>query len=488
MARIPQADAGTLIGLRTDITSAQITRMVLLFTNGIPTANGVPSYRIVGNDTPDVSLLLPGTVRASGPLPQSLGAGLVKAVAMEPAGDSLKVTFHEAVPANITVAPGAGQTLIVTIAASTPAVSVNTTPVVRRAVNGPLLPANDATEVVRLKYADVSEVVGLLAAGQPIPSNDSFTPQVQQFGSSGLTASGLPGGTLGAIGVQSSQVPVGAPAFGQTAMALGQQITENIGIDRRLNAIVLNGPPALIARYKAKIALIDVPLSSVELEVQIVELDDSAARDIGIDFTNAGGPVASASLAIKSLNNGQATANLQAAVYAQIQKGLGRSIARPRITALDGTMAQIITGTQIPIVTSIAVSGVSAVSSQVQYINVGVSLQIQPRITPDGFVTSHIFSQVSSQTGTVQNYPELSQREATTTATVQDGESFVIGGLLQQNEINSLAKVPGVGDLPIIGGLFRVRHDSTQNTNLYIIVTPHILKNGANPPPPSTHQ
>jgi general secretion pathway protein D len=264
---------------------------------------------------------------------------------------------------------------------------------------------------------------------------------------------------------------------------LGQQINENIGVDRRLNAIILTGTPDIIARYKAKIELIDVPLSSVELETQIVELDDNAAKAIGIDFTNAGGPVASATYVIKNLTTGQGTLNLQAAVYAQIQKGLGRSIARPRITALDGTSAQIITGTQIPIVTSIAVSGVSAVSSQVQYINVGVSLQIQPRISPDGFVTSHIFSQVSSQTGTVQGYPELSQREATTSATVRDGDSFIIGGLLQQNEISSVAKVPGLGDIPLIGGLFHYRNDQGMNTNLYIIVTPHILRNGVNPPP-----
>ena len=124
----------------------------------------------------------------------------------------------------------------------------------------------------------------------------------------------------------------------------------------------------------------------------------------------------------------------------------------------------------------------SAVSSQVQYINVGVSLQIQPRISPDGFVTSHIFSQVSSETGTSQGYPTLSQREATTSATVKDGDSFVIGGLLQQNDLSSVQKLPGLGDIPLIGGLFHYRNDSSQNTNLYIIVTPHIIKNGFNAP------
>jgi general secretion pathway protein D len=126
---------------------------------------------------------------------------------------------------------------------------------------------------------------------------------------------------------------------------------------------------------------------------------------------------------------------------------------------------------------------VNAVSQQVQYVNVGVNLQIEPRISSDGFVTSHVFSEVSSVTGYQQGYPTLSQREATTTATVKDGESFVIGGLLETDELRSLAKVPGIGDLPLIGWLFRVRHDQMKSTNLYIIVTPHILTNG-NPVPP----
>lgn len=478
------ADAGTLSSIRLDIAGGRNPRAVLAFTDG------VPQYRIFGNDTAEISLILQSATRGVSAPTTVIGRDPLKSISVDNFGDNLNVTFHESAPAHISVAPGAGQTLLVTIAASAaqnpPAVPLLTPP--PASTPAPVAPpnGNETTEVFRLKYADVSEVIGLLVAGQQIASNDSFTPQEQQFGSSGLTggaAGGFAGGTIGGINAQPAQALSQVQNFGQAGSALGQQINDNLGVDRRLNAIIITGTPDIIARYRAKIELIDVPLSSVELETQIVELDDSAAKDIGIDFTNAGGPVATATYGIKNLTTGQGAINLQAAVYAQIVKGLGRSIARPRITALDGTSAQIITGTQIPIVTSIAVSGVSAVSSQVQYINVGVSLQIQPRISPDGFVTSHIFSQVSSQTGTVQGYPELSQREATTSATVRDGDSFVIGGLLQQNEISSVGKFPGLGDLPLIGGLFHIRHDSTQNTNLYIIVTPHILRNGLNPPP-----
>jgi general secretion pathway protein D len=469
-----------LAGVRLDVSSGRNTRVILAFNNG------VPQYKIFGNDTTDVALILQGTTRGVSAPTTVIGRDPLKTITVDNFGDNLNVTFHEVAPANLSVVPGPGQTLLVTIASSGAGIPIPQAFIPPQPVASPTPTGVENTEVIRLKYADVSEVVGLLVAGQQIASNDSFTPQEQQFGSSGLTG-GTPGafsgGTIGGLNAQPAQALQQIQNFGQAGSALGQQINENIGVDRRLNAIILTGTPEMIAKLKAKIDLIDIPLSSVELETQIVELDDSAAKAIGIDFTNAGGPVAQATYQIKNLTTGQGSVNLQAAVYAQITKGLGRTIARPRITALDGTSAQIITGTQIPIVTSIAVSGVSAVSSQVQYINVGVSLQIQPRISPDGYVTSHIFSQVSSETGTSQNYPILSQREATTSATVKDGDSFVIGGLLQQNDLSNVQKLPGLGDIPLLGGLFHYRNDSTSNTNLYIIVTPHILRNGLNPPP-----
>ncbi len=481
------AEAATLNGIRIDASTGRNPRVILAF------ANGLPNFKIFGNGTTDVTLLLQSSTRGVNAPTTVIGRDPLKSISVDALGESLQVTFHESAPANATVGPGPGQTLLVTISSSggelnalaapqaTP-VPVPTPPVAA--------PGTEITEVVPLKYADVSEVVGLLVSGQQIPSNDSFTPQEQQFGSAGISSGtgvangfGQAGGLNGNVATQGITQVQNFGGGGGTA--LGQQINDNIGVDRRLNAIILTGTSDVIARYKAKIAKIDIPLASVELETQIVELTDTAAKDIGIDFGN---PIVNgATYTIKSLTTGQAALGLQAAVYAQILKGEGRTIARPRITALDGTSASIVTGNQIPIISTVTLAGVNGTTSQVQYISVGVSLQIQPRINSDGFVTSHIFSQVSSVTGSVvsngQSNPTLSQREASTSATVRDGDSFVIGGLLQQNDLSNVSKLPILGDVPIVGGLFHVRHDSSTNTNLYIIVTPHILINGVNPPP-----
>ncbi len=144
---------------------------------------------------------------------------------------------------------------------------------------------------------------------------------------------------------------------------------------------------------KAMITAIDIPVDSVVLETQFVELTEQGLKAIGIDFNNANGQIG-----VATLQSGQfippgvpagahlSTRQFQAALYAQIQKGNGRIVSRPRISAQSGSTAKIITGDALPILTSIALSGVNGVSQQVQYVNVGVTLQIAPRVSLDGFV------------------------------------------------------------------------------------------------------
>jgi len=118
---------------------------------------------------------------------------------------------------------------------------------------------------------------------------------------------------------------------------------------------------------------------------------------------------------------------------------------------------------------------VNGVSQQVQYVNVGVTLQIAPRVSADGFVTSHVYAVVSSVTGFSQGYPTISQRQAETSATVRDGDSFVIGGLTQDENITNNSKIPILGDIPILGQAFRTDRNTRSRTELYIIVTPHVV-------------
>jgi general secretion pathway protein D len=343
--------------------------------------------------------------------------------------------------------------------------------------------AGEVLEIVPLRYADVSEIVGLLTADQTLKPNDGFAPQEPNFGSP--TASAYYGGG----GFPTSPAAAAFNPIGESSESLGRDVDDTIGVDRRLNAVILRGTPERVAALKEAIMRLDQPVTSVVLETVFIELTATGARNLGIDLNNANNQIATAAWTFSkgfpgladTPRGGGVTANMQAALYAQIAKGEGRIVSKPKIAAQSGGSAKIVTGDALPILTAIALSGVNAVQQQVQYVNVGVTLQIAPRVSDDGMVTSHVFAVVSSVTGYSQGYPTISQREASTSATVRDGESFVIGGLTQETDLKHHTKLPVAGDIPVLGALFNTENSTRAKTDLYIVVTPHIVRGHAPP-------
>ena len=450
----------------------------------------VPEFQIMANDSNTVTIAF-AEARLAPALAFPGGKhGLISSMTFAQNDSLLTLTISGSAPLHLVATNVAGR-----------AVSLSVTPYGATAATADPMPMSlsahesggpdDVFEVVPLKYADVSEVVGILTANQTVKPNDNFTPQEPAFGSAGMQNS-LSAPTFNA----------GVNLASGAADPMGQDIDDTVGIDRRLNAIVLRGSADKVARLKAEILKLDVPVDSVVLETVFVELTESGARDIGLNFNNANGQAAFVAYSFGAGNSsgggsgtafdtshwGAVSANVQAAIYAEIAKGQGRIISKPRIAAQSGSSAKIITGDALPILTSIALSGVNAVQQQVQYVNVGVTLQIAPRITDDGYVTSHVFAEVSSVTGFSQGYPTISQREASTSATVKDGEAFIIGGLTQDSHLRSYQKVPLAGDVPVLGQLFRVENSSRAKTELFIVVTPHIVRGSDHVDPAALEQ
>lgn len=406
--------------------------------------------------------------------------GLVRSLQFVTEGSSLVLRFDTARPARIRAETMGNSAIQVRVEQVSDEETLGTRPIgsegedvvpQQELQRGPIdsYQPGDSYELVFLKYADVSEIVGLLAEGAEIAPNDVFIRREPGFGSPGAN--------------QSTSY-IGAPQQAEREdQPLGQNVGNGLAVDRRLNAIWVTGSQERIERVKRQIELIDVPVDSVILETQFVELTETGARNLGIDFTNSNGQIAVGNLATGGflpfgvdptdvLPSGQ----LQAAIYAQIQKGEGRIVSRPRIAAQSGSTAKIITGDALPILTSIQLSGVNGVSQQVQYVNVGVTLQIAPRVSTDGYITSKIYGVVSSVTGFSQGYPTISQREAETSASVRDGETFVIGGLTQENVLTTKSKIPLLGDIPLLGAAFRTERSTSTTTELYIVITPRIVR------------
>ena len=458
--------------LVTGVTASEISpseaRIILTFDQPPQ-----PATIAVNNSTAPVIVFL-GATLAPNVVAPSGRRGAVDGVSFAQNGGSLALTLSGAAPLHVTAATVSSRAVVLSVSAIGQVLIGAPAEPLHEHVASP----GDVFEVVPLKYADVSEIVGILTAGGPIKPNDNFAPQEPAFGSAGISG-GFGGGgatpVLGALGALGSG---SADAFGQT-------INDNIAVDRRLNAIILRGSSQSVEAMKAQIAKLDVAVPSVVLETVFVELTEQGARNIGINPSNANSQLAVVGYAYSqggypSVSNtasgGASNVSLQAAVYAQIVKGNGRIISRPRVSAQSGGSAKIITGDALPILTSIALSGVNAVSQQVQYVNVGVTLKIAPRVSDDGVVTWHVFAEVSSVTGSAQGYPTISQREATTSATVADGQSFVIGGLVQDSRLTTRSKIPLLGDVPLLGSVFKVENSTDNKTDLYIIITPHIVR------------
>ncbi len=479
------AGAATLAGVRVDPQPGGGAVVTVQFV-GPP-----PHFHVIGAGSTEASVIFDGAQLGPQIAPTIAGAGAVSSVSVATQGSGVTVSLHLRTASPISVVPRGSAILVNVLPAQASSDDDDNTP-----TPSPLLSAGTLVVVIPLKYADISEIAGILVPGANVASNDNFQPVVTNLGSSSV---GQSGGTFGGF-QQAAQTPqTFGGAFNQQSSGLGQRLNDNIAVDRRLNAIVLTGTQAIIDNYKGLIAKLDVPLQSVILETQIVELTESAAKDVGIDFFPNGGAAlvngnsaSTSTTGITTRSNGYVIGTQEMAsgqlsfnanLNAQITLGNGKVLAKPRILAQSGAAASILTGEAIPIFTSVVVAGASALTSQqVNYVNVGVNLQIQPRISSDGYVTSHIYSEVSSVTEYTNSVPEIAQRTASTVATVKDGESFVIGGLLEDDDIKSLIKLPFIGDLPLIGSFFRHYTSSHSIDNLYIIVTPHIVGGISSPP------
>ncbi len=347
---------------------------------------------------------------------------------------------------------------------------------------GPVTTSAEGIKIIPLSYADVSEVAGLIKSGVTVPSVDNFraqSPFAQPTPSSSMSSSS----SYSSSSAAPSYVTLPTYALLPKDLPQGVYINDHVSVDRRLNAVILRGTPSEIAPYERLIRLIDTPQRSVLFQTQIVELTQTGQYDLGIDYSPSG-HLATATFNAGTLpgavsGSGKPTSGvaLSAQLQALQQQGQAKILAQPRILALDNRMAAILSGEAVPIFTSVVVpsGGTTIVQQQLQYINVGVSLEILPRIAEDGEVTADIFSEVSSILSYVQTAPRIAVRQELTAATVRDGQSVIIGGLLEDQEIKTLSKVPGLGDIPILGAFFRQVNKTSQKTNLYLVITPHVL-------------
>jgi len=156
-------------------------------------------------------------------------------------------------------------------------------------------------------------------------------------------------------------------------------------------------------------------------------------------------------------------------------------LSTPSVMTLDNQEAKILVGQEVPITTGQALSdNFDNAFRTVQRQNVGIQLEVKPQINVGGAIKLFLRQEVSSIAGPVSNDNSeliINKREIETTVTVDDGEIIALGGLLDDNERRTLEKIPLLGDVPVLGQLFRSKARSRQKTNLMVFIRPTILRN-----------
>lgn len=157
-------------------------------------------------------------------------------------------------------------------------------------------------------------------------------------------------------------------------------------------------------------------------------------------------------------------------------------LSRPSILARDNVEARIQVANRVPFVSAVNITEAGQTQSTIQYQDVGIILAVTPHINPDGFVNLQIAPEISNITPSSVTITEgltapiFAERSAETEVTVMDGETVVLGGLIQTREEQNESKVPILGDLPLIGILFRATSYNVQKSELLIVLTPRVVR------------
>ena len=245
---------------------------------------------------------------------------------------------------------------------------------------------------------------------------------------------------------------------------------------------------------------LDKPKSQVLIKVAFVELTHNNNSDIGIDAIFSGsigggegnslteGNALTAGTAFDLGGSGGLVQlnydDVSVTMNALAEEGRLEILSRPSILTRNNREALISVGSLVPFMQTGNVNSVTGVQiPQYEYEPIGISLRVTPYITPHGLVELSLFPEISETTGDKievsegLQLPVFATRSAQTVVVTPNGKTVIIGGLMQDNKVETVRKVPLLGDIPILGSLFRHKEMKDTKTELLIFLTPFIVKN-----------
>ena len=285
-------------------------------------------------------------------------------------------------------------------------------------------------------------------------------------------------------------------AVGQQAMA--QELLERevaIVAETNSNTLLISASPRNFTQVKGLIEQLDQPQRQVLIQVLLAEVTLDSGDDLGVEWSykSKGSPtsttgtdfgVADALKNFGGFSSAISGNNFNFLFRALQSEGRLQVLSRPQILTADNQEADINIGQKVPTVTDSRVTQYGDSINSFNYQDVGVKLRVTPRISPDGFVKMDVaptISQLSSSDVQISkgfSVPIINQRSATTTVSVQSGQSILIGGLISTTDDARTKRFPFLGKIPVLGALFRSTSKSSTRVELLILLTPQVLSQG----------
>ena len=323
------------------------------------------------------------------------------------------------------------------------------------------------THVVYLRYADAKNIATILSSvGQE------------------------------AIKAESKNVGSGGSAGGS-----GDSV--NVQADESTNALVISAPASIFPSMRAVIQQLDIPRAQVHIEAIIAEVSLDTSNELGVQWLGQDADTAAFSSAFSSSgvsipgivggsglpdggllgfgnidDNGLSIVALVSALAGDSETNL---LSTPSIVTLDNQEAEIIVGQNVPFVTGETTSSSTDATNPFRTIerqDIGVSLKVKPQINEGDAITLEIEQEVSTIAGSSTGAVDIvtNKRSIKTTVQLEDGALLVLGGLIDDNVVQSEQKVPLLGDIPILGALFRYKRETKIKQNLLVFIRANIIK------------
>jgi type IV pilus assembly protein PilQ len=380
------------------------------------------------------------------------------------------------------------------------------------------------TEFIRLNYARASGTLSQAngATGNFQGAQSSNTPT--SGGSSSYGSSSYGGATGGA---DQGILPVVQRRLSRRG---------SVEVDGRSNTLIITDVKDNIDAIRQLVVLLDQPEPQVEIETRIVIASKSFSRDLGVQLnalainnstggtagfgTAAGSPLAGSTAGVANtiglrpagipqgivnpsgalganlantvigLTTGMiGTAQISALITAAESRGTARTVATPRVTALNNRKAEISSGQQIPVTTPQTGAGGTGgvLVFTTTFISVPLRLEVTPQITDAGTVVLHVIAENNSVNTAIaiNGTPGIDTQRMETEVLVPNGGTTIVGGVLGDQETETQNRTPGVASLPIIGNLFKRKGVSRQSSEILFFITPRIYRPDYNGQPTS---